>query len=41
MTFLSVKGPELLNQYVGQSELNLRKGGDGVVRARMLTRFIC
>lgn len=24
MTFLSVKGPELLNQYVGQSEKNLR-----------------
>ncbi|KAI6237207.1 AAA domain-containing protein [Aphelenchoides besseyi] len=24
MTFLSVKGPELLNQYVGQSEQNLR-----------------
>lgn len=26
MTFLSVKGPELLNQYVGQSEQNLRQG---------------
>lgn len=26
MTFLSVKGPELLNQYIGQSEDNLRKG---------------
>lgn len=25
MTFLSVKGPELLNQYVGQSEQNLRE----------------
>lgn len=24
ITFLSVKGPELLNQYVGQSEQNLR-----------------
>ena len=24
MSFLSVKGPELLNQYVGQSEKNLR-----------------
>jgi peroxin-6 len=24
MTFLSVKGPELLNQYIGQSEQNLR-----------------
>ncbi|CAD5231815.1 unnamed protein product [Bursaphelenchus xylophilus] len=25
MTFLSVKGPELLNQYIGQSEKNLRQ----------------
>ncbi|KAI6189993.1 Peroxisome assembly factor 2 [Aphelenchoides bicaudatus] len=25
MTFLSVKGPELLNQYIGQSEHNLRQ----------------
>ncbi|VDK82362.1 unnamed protein product, partial [Litomosoides sigmodontis] len=26
ITFLSVKGPELLNKYVGQSEANVRKG---------------
>lgn len=24
--FLSVKGPELLNMYVGQSEINVREG---------------
>lgn len=26
MCFLSVKGPELLNMYVGQSEQNVREG---------------
>lgn len=26
IAFLSVKGPELLNKYVGQSEENVRKG---------------
>ncbi|XP_043540674.1 peroxisome assembly factor 2-like, partial [Chiloscyllium plagiosum] len=26
MTFLSVKGPELINMYVGQSEENVREG---------------
>ncbi|KIH49896.1 hypothetical protein ANCDUO_20028, partial [Ancylostoma duodenale] len=26
IAFLNVKGPELLNKYVGQSEENLRKG---------------
>ena len=26
MNFLSVKGPELLNMYVGQSEHNVRQG---------------
>lgn len=26
LTFLSVKGPELLNMYVGQSEENVREG---------------
>jgi ATP-dependent 26S proteasome regulatory subunit len=26
LTFLSVKGPELLNMYVGQSEQNVRQG---------------
>lgn len=27
LNFLSVKGPELLNMYVGQSEQNVREGG--------------
>lgn len=26
VSFLSVKGPELLNMYIGQSEENVRKG---------------
>ncbi|XP_039513124.1 peroxisome assembly factor 2 isoform X2 [Pimephales promelas] len=29
MTFLSVKGPELINMYVGQSEENIREGRPG------------
>lgn len=26
VSFMSVKGPELLNMYIGQSEENVRKG---------------
>lgn len=26
LSFLSIKGPELLNMYVGQSEKNVREG---------------
>lgn len=31
LCFLSVKGPELLNMYVGQSEQNVREGKNFVI----------
>ncbi len=30
LNFLSVKGPELINMYVGESEANVRRVCDGV-----------
>ena len=34
LNFLSVKGPELINMYVGQSEENVREGTSTIRRSR-------
>lgn len=40
VSFLSVKGPELLNMYIGQSEENVRKGNIWLSYVLILIAFV-